>query len=53
MVYNSVGQMVYMQNETVENGLFTTIDLNNLSTGTYILQVRSDVNVWTKKVIKK
>ena len=53
MVYNSVGQMVYMQNETVENGLFTTIDLNNLSSGTYILQVRSDVNVWTKKVIKK
>ncbi|MBO7460027.1 MAG: T9SS type A sorting domain-containing protein [Bacteroidales bacterium] len=53
MVYNSVGQMVYMQNETVENGLITTLDLSNLSTGTYILQVRSDVNVWTKKVIKK
>lgn len=53
VIYNAVGQMVYSMDENVENGLNTTINLNSLSTGTYILQVRSDGNVWTKKVIKR
>ena len=42
-----------MKSETVEHGLNTTLNLNDLSSGTYILQIRSNVNVWTKKVIKK
>lgn len=53
LIYNSVGQVVYMKSETVEHGLNTTLNLNDLSSGTYILQIRSNVNVWTKKVIKK
>ena len=53
LIYNSVGQVVYMKSETVEHGLNTTLNLNDLSSGTYILQISSNVNVWTKKVIKK
>lgn len=52
-VYNSVGQVVYMQNEVVDNGLNTVINLGDLSNGTYILQVRSEDGVWMKRVIKK
>ena len=52
-LYNSVGQAVYSQNESVENGLNTVINLGDLSNGTYILQVRSDESVWMKRIIKK
>ena len=52
-VYNTVGQVVYNVKESVENGLSTTIDLSELSTGTYILQVRSDEGIWTKKIVKR
>lgn len=53
MIYNSVGQVVYQQKESADNGRNIVIDLNGLSTGTYILQIRSVENVWTKKIIKK
>ena len=52
-IYNNIGQVVYSQKENAENGLNTTINLNELSTGAYILQIRSDENIWTKKIIKK
>ena len=53
VVYNAVGQIVYSKDETVENGLHTTISLSELTSGTYILQVRSAENIWTNKIIKK
>ena len=52
-LYNSVGQVVYTQNESVDNGLNTVISLGDLSNGTYILQIRSDAGIWTKRVIKE
>ena len=52
-VYNAVGQLVYTMKENVERGLSTTIDLSTLTTGTYILQIRSEEGVWTKKIMKK
>ena len=53
VIYNNIGQVVYTTKSAVENGFNTTINLNDLSTGTYILQIRSDENVWTKKIIKR
>ena len=53
VIFNSVGQMVYHQSETSENGCNLTIDLGDLTSGSYILQVRSDENIWTKKIIKR
>lgn len=52
-IYNGIGQVVYSQNEYVEKGLNSTIDLSELSTGAYILQIRSDADIWTKKIIKR
>ena len=52
-VYNSVGQVVYMQKESVDNSLNTVINLSDLSNGTYILQVRSEEGIWMKRVVKK
>lgn len=52
-VYNSVGQAVYQKEENAENGLNTNIDLGDMRSGSYILQIRSDENIWMKKVIKK
>ena len=52
-IYNSVGQAVYTQNESVENGLNTVINLGDLSNGTYILQVRSEEGIWMKRIIKR
>lgn len=52
-IYNNVGQVVYSKKEAVEGGLNSTISLDNLSSGSYILQVRSDEDIWTKKVIKR
>ena len=52
-LYNSVGQVVYTQNEAVDNGLNTVINLGDFSNGTYILQVRSEEGIWMKRVIKK
>ena len=52
-VYNSVGQVVYMQKESVDNNLNTVINLSDLSNGTYILQVRSEEGIWMKRVVKK
>ena len=52
-IYNSVGQKVYSTIETAENGLNTTIDLGDLTEGSYILQIRNDEHVWMKKIIKK
>lgn len=53
VIYNSVGQVVYSQNDKAENGYNAIIDLGELSSGTYTLQVRSDENVWTNKIIKR
>ena len=52
-LYNAVGQMIYSTSENVEHALNTTINLSDLSAGSYILQIRSDENVWTKKIIKR
>ena len=52
-IYNSVGQAVYTQNESVENGLNTVINIGDLSNGTYILQVRSEEGIWMKRIIKR
>ncbi len=52
-IYNAVGQVVYTSQESCDNGLNITIDLNGLSTGTYILQVRCDEGLWTKKIVKR
>lgn len=52
-IYNNIGQLVYSKIETVDNGLYTVINLGDLSNGMYILQIKSDNNVWTKKIIKK
>ena len=52
-IYNSVGQMVYYKSDAAENGYNSTISLGDLSNGTYILQVRSDENVWTERIIKR
>ena len=52
-LYNSVGQAVYTQTEAVENGLSTVIDLGDLSSGAYILQIRSEEGLWIKRVIKR
>ena len=53
VIYNSVGQMVYNKSAVAENGYNSTISLDELSNGTYILQVRSDENVWTERIIKR
>ena len=53
VIYNSVGQVVYSQNDKAENGYNAIIDLGELSSGTYTLQVRSEENVWTNKIIKR
>ena len=52
-VYNSLGQVVYTQSETAIDGLNTVLNIGDLSNGMYILQVRSDDDVWTRKIIKK
>lgn len=52
-VLNSFGQTVYAQHAKAENGFNTVINIGNLSDGSYILQIRSDENVWIKKIIKK
>ena len=52
-LYNSVGQAVYTQNESVDNGFSTVINLGDLSNGTYILQVRSEEGIWLKRIIKR
>jgi hypothetical protein len=53
VIYNNVGQMVYVKSDSSDNGYHATINLGELSSGAYILQVRSDENVWTKRIIKK
>ena len=53
MLYNNLGQVVYSQKESVENGLNSVINIGDLSNGMYILQVRSDSDVWIKKIIKR
>ena len=52
-VYNSVGQLVFVKDEHADNGLNTTVDFGEMLNGTYILQIRSDENIWMKKVIKR
>jgi len=52
-VYNNIGQVVLTQNESAENGLSTSISIENLADGMYILQIRSEEDIWTKKIIKK
>ena len=52
-LYNSVGQAVYTKNESVDNGFSTVISLSDFANGTYILQIRSDKDVWMKRVVKK
>ena len=52
-IFNGIGQVVYSQKDNVEHGLHSTIDLSDFSTGAYILQIRSNENVWTRKIVKK
>ena len=53
VIYNSVGQAVYSMNDIAENGYNTSINISELSNGTYTLQIRSNENVWTNKIIKR
>ena len=53
MLYNSVGQVVYTKEESADGGLHTVISLDGLTNGAYILQIRSDAGLWTKRVIKE
>ena len=53
VIYNSVGQVVYSQKEKAEHGFSTSINISTFADGAYILQVRSDDNIWTKKVVKR
>ena len=53
VIYNSVGQVVYSMNDIAENGYNTSINISELSNGTYTLQIRSNENVWTNKIIKR
>lgn len=52
-IYNSIGQAVYTLKETADNGFSTTLNLSDFADGIYILQIRSDETVWTKKIIKR
>lgn len=52
-IYNSIGQEVYTMKGSAGNRFSATINLNDFSNGMYILQIKSDENVWTKKIIKR
>ena len=52
-IYNNIGQKVYTLNGKADNGFSTTLNLNDFADGIYILQIRSDETVWTKKIIKR
>jgi hypothetical protein len=52
-LYNSVGQVVYTQTESADNGLNTVINLGDFANGTYLLQIRSEEGIWMKRVIKR
>ena len=47
------GEVKRVLYENAENGLNTNIDMSDMFSGSYILQIRSDENIWMKKVIKK
>ncbi|MGN0032168.1 MAG: C25 family cysteine peptidase [Candidatus Limimorpha sp.] len=52
-VFNIVGEKVLVNNISVDDRLNTSIDLSDLANGTYILQVRSNGNMWIKMIIKE
>ena len=52
-IYNNIGQKVYTLNGKADNGFSATLNLNDLASGSYILQIRSEESVWTKKIIKR
>lgn len=52
-VYNILGEVVYSQDVTADNGLNLNLDLSNFADGTYFISVRSNDNVWMKKIVKR
>ena len=52
-IFNNIGQIVYSQKDTADDGFHSIINLNDFPSGTYILQVRSDEDIWTERIIKK
>ena len=51
-VFNILGEKVLENNFSAEESLNASIDLSNQTNGTYILQVRTNDNVWTMRIIK-
>ena len=49
ILYNNVGQMVY--NQKYGESQQTTLSMNNLTNGMYILQIRDENNVISKRVV--
>ena len=52
-VFNILGEKVLENNFSAEESLNASIDLSNQTNGTYILQVRTNDNVWTMRIIKE
>ena len=52
-VFNILGEKVLEHNFSAEESLNASIDLSNQTNGTYILQVRTNDNVWTMRIIKE
>lgn len=53
IVYNTIGEVVYIQEVAADNGLNMNLDLNNLANGTYFVSVKDSENVWMQKIIVK
>ena len=49
-LFNLVGQKIY--EETIENKNKHTLDINELSKGTYLLKISDEQQTITKKIIK-
>ena len=50
-VFNNVGQMVYSNNLYNVSTTMQAIDLSNLSSGMYLIKIKSDYGIDTKNVI--
>lgn len=52
-VYNTIGEVVHIQEVAVDNGLNMNIDLSKLANGTYFVSVKDNGNVWMQKIVVK
>jgi hypothetical protein len=51
-VVNATGQIVYSQNTALESLDFMQINLRHLPTGMYIVQVKTENNSYSEKILK-